>query len=113
MIKIRIQRKNNKIVCFEISGHANTSKYGQDIVCAVISSVSQMTLNGLLEVLEFKNLKYEEKEGYIICDLENSDLTEDEREKAFILTESMYKYIEEVAKAYKKYVKLTIKEVGQ
>jgi hypothetical protein len=40
-------------------------------------------------------------------------LTEDEREKAFILTESMYKYIEEVAKAYKKYVKLTIKEVGK
>ena len=113
MIEIKIQRKNDKIVHFKIRGHANSSEYGQDIVCAAISSVSQMTLNGLLEVLKFKNLKYEEKEGYIICDLENSDLTEDEREKAFILTESMYKYIEEVAKTYKKYVKLTIKEVGK
>ena len=111
MIEIKIQRKNDKIVHFEIRGHANSSEYGQDIVCAAISSVSQMTLNGLLEVLKFKNLKYEEKEGYIVCDLDKSDLTDDEIEKSEILIQSMYSYLKAVEESYGKYVEIRVREV--
>ncbi|RRD39038.1 ribosomal-processing cysteine protease Prp [Leptotrichia sp. OH3620_COT-345] len=111
MIRIEIQKKNERITYFKINGHANFKEYGEDIVCSAVSSVSQMTLNGLLEILKLKNLKYSEKEGYIVCDLEKSGLSDEEYEKADILTQSMFSYLKEIVKTYGKYVKLKIKEV--
>ena len=115
MIKIKIQRQKkknksdkNRIVYFEIKDHANFSEHGEDIVCAAVSSVGQMTVNGLIEILQLeKKLKYSESEGCIICDLKNSDLTDEEFEKADILCDSMYSYLKDVAKDYKEFVKLT------
>ena len=107
MIKIEIQRQDSKITYFEIRGHANFSEYGEDIICAAVSSVGQMTVNGLIEILKLKEkLKFTEKNGYISCDLKNSGLTNDELKKADILVESMYSYIKDVAKSYNNFVKL-------
>ena len=89
MIKIEIQRQNGKITYFEIKGHADFSGYGDDIICAAVSSVGQMTINGL-----------------ITCDLKDSELTDDELEKADILIESMYSYLKAVARSYSEFVKL-------
>ena len=113
MIKVEIQRenKNKKIIYFRISGHANAYEYGEDIICASVSAAAQMTLNGLIEILELSKIKYKMDEGIIICDLKSSELTEEEYEKTHILTESMYSYLKEVASDYKEYVKLIIKEV--
>ena len=111
MIKIEIEKRNERIIYFEISGHANFKEYGQDIICSAVSSVSQMTLNGLIEILKLKKLKYTEKEGYIVCDLEKSGLTDEEYERADILTQSMFSYLEEIARQYGKYVNLKIREV--
>lgn len=112
MIKIEIQRQKDKIIYFEIKGHANFSEYGEDIICAAVSSVGQMTLNGLIETLNFhKKLKFIEEDGHIICDLKNSKLTDEELEKADILVESMYSYLKEVAKNYIDFVKLKEKNL--
>lgn len=54
MIKIEIQRQNGKITYFEIKGHADFSGYGDDIICAAVSSVGQMTINGLIETLKLQ-----------------------------------------------------------
>ena len=70
-----------------------------------------MTLNGLIEILKLKKLKYIEKEGYIVCDLEKSGLTDEEYERANILTQSMFSYLKEIACQYGKYVNLKIREV--
>ena len=51
MIRIEIQRQKNKITYFEIKGHANFSEYGEDVICAAVSSVGQMTVHGLIESL--------------------------------------------------------------
>ena len=77
MIKIKFLKKNERIIYFEITGHANHGEYGEDIVCSSVSSVSQMTLNGLLEILKLDGrLQYEETEGYIVCDLDKSETYE-------------------------------------
>ena len=95
-----------------ISGHANHGEYGEDIVCSSVSSVSQMTLNGLMETLKLDDrLQYEEKEGYIVCDLDKSNLTDDEIEKSQILILSMYSYLKAVEESYGKYVKIRVREV--
>ena len=107
MIKIEIQRQNGKITYFEIKGHADFSGYGDDIICAAVSSVGQMTINGLIETLKLqKKLEYIEKDGLITCDLKDSELTDDELEKADILIESMYSYLKAVARSYSEFVKL-------
>ena len=111
MIRIEIRKKSKRIVYFEIKGHADFKEYGQDIICSAVSAVAQMTLNGLLEVLKLKNLKYTEKEGYIFCDLEKSELSNEEYDKADILTKAMFSYLQEVSKIYEKYVNLKIREV--
>ena len=93
MIKIEIQRQKNKIIYFEIKGHANFSEYGEDVICAAVSSVGQMTVNGLIETLKLKKkMKFIEEDGYIECDL----------------VESMYSYLKEVAKSYSNFVKLKV-----
>ena len=109
MIKIEIQRQNGKITYFEIKGHADFSGYGEDVICAAVSSVGQMTVNGLIETLKLKKkLKFIEEDGYIECDLKNSGLTDDELKNADILVESMYSYLKEVAKSYSNFVKLKV-----
>ena len=41
----------------------------------------------------------------LICDLQNSNLTEEEFKKVDILTESMYSYLKDIAYEYKEFVK--------
>ena len=107
MIKIEIQRQNNRITYFEIKGHADFSGFGEDVICAAVSSVGQMTVNGLIETLKLKKkLKFTEEDGYIFCDLKNSGLTDDELENADILVESMYSYLKAVARSYSEFVRL-------
>ena len=107
MIKIETQRQNGRITYFEIKGHADFSGYGEDVICAAVSSVGQMTINGLIETLKLqKKLKYVEKDGLISCDLKDSELTDEELEKANILIESMYSYLKAVARSYSDFVKL-------
>lgn len=36
---------------FSIQGHAGYAAYGQDIVCASVSSAAQLTANGITEIL--------------------------------------------------------------
>ena len=92
MIKIKIQKnkQSENISYFKISGHANAGDCGQDIVCAAVSSVSQMTLNGLIEILNLKREEYE---------------------KVNILINSMFVYLKAIEESYPKNVKMIIEEV--
>ncbi len=111
MIKIEIQKKNDNIVYFKVSGHANSSEYGKDIICAAVTSAVQMTLNGLLEILKLTKLEYTEKHGLVICNMKDSDLSEEEFSKADILTKSMETYLKAFEDEYPEYVKIMIQEV--
>lgn len=43
-----------KDVCigFSVTGHAGYAEYGQDIVCAGVTSAVQLTINGITEILQ-------------------------------------------------------------
>lgn len=110
MIKIEIYRKNNKIVKFTISGHADYAGHGEDIVCSSVSTSATQTLNAILELLKLKP-EYTYEEGYINCNLENIDLNGRDAELD-ILLESMYVMLEDISKEYSKKVKLIEKEVS-
>ncbi len=111
MIKIKIQRQNDNILYFKVSGHANSAEYGVDIICAIVTSAVQMTLNGILEILKLNKIKYREEHGLVICDLKNSNLSEEDFLQTNILTKSMETYLQAVADEYPEYVKIMIQEV--
>lgn len=52
MINAKFKRNaNNEIYEFEMTGHADSGPYGQDIVCAAVSALAISTVNGLKEVV--------------------------------------------------------------
>ena len=105
MTKIEFSEIDEKIVKFLIKGHTNSSEYGTDIVCASISSTSIMTLNALIEVLGVKDIEYEMKDGYMLCDL--AKISEEDLIKSFKL------FSQQVAKDYPKNVQFKVWRYGK
>lgn len=101
--------KNNKVDSFKIKGHALSNTYGNDIVCAAISSTSIMALNGIVELSGIKNINYTVKEGYINCNLEY--LSDDEYAKIEILISSLISFFKDLQKEYPKNFNIVVKEV--
>lgn len=109
MIKIDISRDDqNNIVEFSIKGHADFAPHGEDIVCASISILSQTTILALNELLSI-NLEYCMEEGYLSCKLPN--LTNEIREKANLILNTMLIGIKGTRGMYNKYIDLNDKEV--
>ena len=51
MIRVRFQTADGLITGFHLSGHAGAGEYGQDIVCAAVSSAAYMTANTITEIV--------------------------------------------------------------
>ena len=49
MIKITASRNNGKITSLTVKGHANSAPYGEDLVCAAVSSILVGGCNALKE----------------------------------------------------------------
>jgi uncharacterized protein YsxB (DUF464 family) len=55
MIKIQINKTNNKYSSLVISGHSNYDEHGKDIVCAGVSAIVTGGLNALINENKSKN----------------------------------------------------------
>ena len=49
MIKVKVIHTKGKIREISISGHADYDEYGNDIVCAAVSSTVITTVNGIMK----------------------------------------------------------------
>jgi len=110
MTQIKIFRdKDANIVKGELSGHTGYADLGEDIVCASVSSVLIMTLNGIERVL---NVIFgaEEGDGYLLFVLPD-DLDDNKRKEINILLDSMYLHLQMIADEYPDNVKITELEV--
>lgn len=110
MTKIEFSENAEKIVSFLIKGHTSANTYGNDIVCASISSTSLMTLNALIEILKVKNLKYEIRDGYMLCDLSNLNTEDLNKSQDFL--KSLRLLLEQIAKDYPKNVQFKTRRYG-
>lgn len=81
---------------FEISGHANYSRYGEDIVCSAISTAVFTTLNLLENVLSKDTFKIiqDEKKGIINCELIQPN------EFAIKIVDNLYQVLTMIASDY-------------
>lgn len=46
-----IKNRNSQLIGLSIQGHAMYNEYGEDIVCASVTSAVQLTINGITEIL--------------------------------------------------------------
>ena len=98
MIKVNI--KSNHIV---ITGHANFADYGKDIVCASASSIVITSINACLRI-DNSSLLYKEELDKLTIDIKSDS----EIIKSII--ENMIFLLEELAKTYKKNIKIVKEE---
>ena len=101
-----VRNQQQRIIEFSVQGHSNYANYGEDIVCAGISALTQAALLGLLEHLKLA-VTHEVQPGFLKVTLTESLL--DERSDAIL--ETMVLGLKQIAQAYKQYVR--IKESGR
>ncbi len=64
MIRVRYKTADGLLTGFSLSGHAGAGEYGQDIVCAAVSSAAYMTANTITEIIG-ATATIEVDEGYM------------------------------------------------
>ena len=100
MIKIQINKTNNKYSSLEVSGHSNYDEHGKDIICAGVSAVVTGGVNAL--TIEDKNkISYRVKDGYVNVDV--LDIDDDNLQRIMDVIVIQLKTIEE---SYKKNIKI-------
>lgn len=103
MTKVYIFKKNDLICGFQVKGHSGYAENGSDIVCASISTASQMTVLGL-EQVQGLSLHCEKREAFLSAYVDENDLP-----KAQTLLCTFQKTVEEIAKDHAKFVKLEVR----
>lgn len=105
MIKISLFRNKKRRLCgFTVSGHAGYGEKGTDIVCAAVTTAALTAVNGLTDVAHI-DLTPEVREGYLSCQLPE-ELSEEERQAADLLLESMVLTFQNLVLQYGAYVTL-------
>ena len=100
MIKIQINKTNNKYSSLIVSGHSNYDEHGKDIVCAGVSAIVTGGINAL--AIEDKNaISYRVSDGYVnldVLDIENNNIQS--------IIDVIIIQLKTIEESYKKYVKI-------
>ncbi|MEG1255144.1 ribosomal-processing cysteine protease Prp [Clostridium sp.] len=114
MISVDFKRNAGMLVSFHVIGHAeyfdlkeNTTVY-DDVVCGCVSNLAQVTILGVLEVLNLKPT-YVAEEGNIALDI--SKLSNVEIKSTQVLLETMLLGLKNLEISYEKYIKVIVEEV--
>lgn len=108
MIQAQFDRlKSNEIISIELSGHAESGPYGQDIVCAAVSALSIGTINSIIELAGLSPTidMDEEQGGYLSMKLPDKQ-SEEQSHTAQILLESLLLSLKSVQEESPEYIKI-------
>lgn len=109
MVKVLISRTpQGHIRAFQVKGHAAWGSYGNDIVCAAVSVLTQTAIIGMEEYLGLR-LQLRKRTGFLSCSILGS--RGKERELAAIL-ETMVYGLRSIALDYPDNVSIVEEEVG-
>ena len=106
MIGIKIIFTAGKISGFSVTGHSNTAPYGEDIVCAGVSALTQSALMGLAQHLGRK-VDYSVHSGNLRVQLL---FAPDELSEAILRT--MLLGLKAIAEQYEEAVRITMIHEG-
>ena len=109
MVRVTVIREQGTPVGFELTGHADQGAYGEDIVCAGISAITETALLGITDVLKL-DAAWTREDGHLRCELSRDTAGED-IEKAAVVFNTMIAGLTSLQKAYPKSLKFSYREV--
>lgn len=109
MVTVKVMRKNGAMCGMELSGHAEYSDVGDDLVCAAVSSVSFAICNGI-EKLAGVPFGYQTDDGYLYFILPE-DLDDAAQQKTQLLLGTLYLFLQELSGQYGSNIRLIESEV--
>lgn len=95
MIVVNVQQDR-----ITVSGHAEYAEHGKDIVCAAVSTLTQVFIASV-EELTAADIKHAVNSGYTVIDIKEST------ERAQVLIDSFFIGCQMVAEQYPEYVRVT------
>lgn len=114
MINIVIYKKHDLVLGFEIKGHANYAEYGNDIVCAAVSVLSQTTLFSFIDVCKLNKDEYYYKlqdDGYLLVRLNSKYIRNKQFLESQIVLKTFEVGIKSISESYSEHVALEYREV--
>ncbi|WP_031543263.1 ribosomal-processing cysteine protease Prp [Mesoplasma photuris] len=72
MVKININWKNEDITKVQMSGHANSGEYGQDLVCAAFTGIMSGAMNAM-DVFHKNDIDIKVLENEIVINVLNTN----------------------------------------
>lgn len=109
MTKIEIYCQNGNITKVACFGHSGFADYGNDIVCAGISSITQTAVLGIKHIAKAKHkCVIDEKQGSLHLELTENEFSPNFKDAQIVLN-TMLCGLEDLAKQYPKYLKVEVK----
>ena len=109
MIQVTVHKKNQRIVSFEMTGHANFSEHGSDIVCAGVSAIDITTVNSIEKLAGYQPIvEVDEVEGGYLYMEVVEDLTKDQEHTTQILLNSLLLGLEDIQSEYQDFLAVTV-----
>jgi uncharacterized protein YsxB (DUF464 family) len=108
MITVNIlMSADDKVRELKVTGHADYSEYGSDIVCSAVSALTQTALLGLMNVakLDIEDCVNEGFLSFTIPVIEDRDA----RLKAWAILDTMVMGLENISENYSPYVRIVVK----
>ena len=109
MVRVTVIREQGTPVGFELTGHADQGAYGEDIVCAGISAITETALLGITDILKL-DAAWTREDGHLRCEL-SRDIAGEDLEKAAIVFNTMIAGLTSLRQAYPKSLKFSYREV--
>lgn len=96
---------------YSITGHAQSGPYGQDIICAAVSSLAISNVNYLEKVqyIESTDCYADEKNGGELYIELSKELPSDQNQIRQMLVEQLYYGLEDIAQEYDDYLVVKLK----
>jgi hypothetical protein len=107
MTKITFFKKKDLWLGFEVSGHTGKDDFGKDLLCCQISTVAQLALVGIDEVLKRKNF-HAVSDGYLKISLDEKVAQDKEIQFLFETCRQSFKSI---IQDEDKFAKMEVKNV--
>lgn len=109
MIRVELIHKKGKLLGFKVCGHSGYDISGRDIVCAAVSSITQSVIIGLNKVI-CDNFYYRIDKRKPLVYVNISNYNESDIERAQVLLDTFKYTLKELAKEYRYYIKIEMKE---
>ena len=109
MIQVTVHKKNQRIVSFEMTGHANFSEHCSDIVCAGVSALAITTVNSIEKLAGYQPIvEVDEVEGgYLYMEVVEK-LTKEQEHTTQILLNSLLLGLEGIQEEYPNYLTVQV-----